>query len=145
MVNPVFSSAVATARRAMRRHQGLPPDRKRPMWRLLLGEFAYVLGQFVRPRVLVPALVAAGVVTLGLSPATPGPVLDPLPLAALAATAGAAAMWASVRMASRGRSPERANIGVLYQAASGIGMVALMVGVFALAAWVLAVLLRSLS
>jgi hypothetical protein len=34
---------------------------------------------------------------------------------------------------------------VLYQAVSGIGMVTLMVGVFALAAWVLAVLLRSLS
>jgi hypothetical protein len=145
MVNPVFSSAVATARRAMRRHQGLPPDRKRPMWRLLLGEFAYLLGQLVRPRVLVPALVAAGVVTLGLSPATPGPVLDPLPLAALAATVGAAAMWASLRLASRGRSPERADTGVLYQAVSGIGMVTLMVGVFALAAWVLAVLLRSLS
>ncbi|MBW3662641.1 MAG: hypothetical protein KY469_06030 [Actinobacteria bacterium] len=135
---------MATARRAMRRHQGLPPDRKRPLWRLVLGEFAYMLGQLVRPRLLVPALVAAGVVTLGLSPATPGPVLDPLPLAALAAATGAAAVYISLRMASRGRTPDRGDSSVLQQAAGGIGMVALMAGVFALAAWVLAVVLRSL-
>lgn len=66
-------------RRALRRHQGLPPPPTRlPLWRLLLGELAWASRQLLAAPWVLGGLVlgsAASVAVLGA--AAPGPVLDP--------------------------------------------------------------------
>ena len=68
---------MAAARRLMRQHQGIPPRRPRqPLWRLLLGEAAWALGQLVRePLLLVVLLVGGALAVAVLDAAAPGPVL----------------------------------------------------------------------
>lgn len=69
---------IATIRRAMRRHQGVPDPKARvPMWRLLAGEVAWGIRQLI-PHPLVLAGLAGGFVTTiaVLSAAAPGPILD---------------------------------------------------------------------
>jgi hypothetical protein len=49
MAVPFVASTLAAVRSAMRRHQHVPPSTPRvPMWRLLLGEVAYLAGRIVR-------------------------------------------------------------------------------------------------
>lgn len=64
------------------------------MWRLLVGEVAYLARRLTRHdvrRMWLPVVVAV-VIGTGLSSVTPGPVLDPGPrwLIAVAAAAGVA-------------------------------------------------------
>lgn len=40
-MTPIFGTAMRRAARAMRRHQGVPPRARLPMWRLLIGEIRY--------------------------------------------------------------------------------------------------------
>lgn len=128
----------------MRRHQELPPDPQRPLWRLILSELAYLVRQFLRPRHLVPALLAAGVISLGLSPATPGPVLDPGPLAFLAVAGACTATWLAAKLAVENGETRSRRSGFVRQATSGIGMVVLTAGLVALAGWLLAVVVSLL-
>lgn len=68
---------VAAARRRMRQHQHIPPPAPRqPLWRLVLGEARWALGQLARePRVLVALLVGATLTPALLDEVAPGPVL----------------------------------------------------------------------
>lgn len=66
-------------RRAMRRHQGLPPPPTRlPLWRLLLGELAWAFRQLLAAPWVLGALVLGSAASMAvLGAAAPGPVLDP--------------------------------------------------------------------
>ncbi|MDP8930056.1 MAG: hypothetical protein M3O70_16180 [Actinomycetota bacterium] len=146
MANRLLTNALAAGRRAMRGHQSLPPDRQPTLWRLIVGGIGYLLGQLRNPRRLVPALVAAGLITLGLSPATPGPVAQPVLLAPLAIFAAAVAAWAGPRIgAGHHDGPGGGGVpAVLWQAIPGIGTVVLAAAGVALSGWLLAVLISAL-
>lgn len=69
---------MAAARRAMRRHQDVPPPRatRLPLWRLVLGEAAWAVRQLVgEPRVLAALLLGVAATLAVLDAAAPGPVL----------------------------------------------------------------------
>lgn len=70
------------------------------MWRLVLGELGHLARSAVRGGVLPAAIVAALVVVLALSPATPGPVAVPWLRIVSGAVAGAGAAWAVRRVRS---------------------------------------------
>lgn len=139
MGSPIFTSALASARKAMRRHQHLPSSARLPMWRLLAGEVAYVVRLAGSKRDIVVAVVVAVLVTVGLSPATPGPVATPS-LRMVIAAAAAAAAWAIAWVLSQ-PGPAGTNDGPMWrQATSGIGMVLLATVGLAVVAWLLTVL-----
>lgn len=128
-VNPLFLSSMAAARRAMRDHQGVPPSRPAlPLWRLLLGELVYGFHLLRRPRRLLPALALAAAVGVGLSPATPGPVAEPVLRGFVAFVAGGLGAWAGsvVSVAGgrggtdRGRGGPARGVAVVLMMAAGV-------------------------
>jgi hypothetical protein len=94
--------SIASARRRMREHQGIPQPRPRlPLWRLLLGELGWALQQLVRePRLLMALLVGAVATIAVLDAEAPGPML-PWPgrvvLGLVAGLALARGTWAWIR------------------------------------------------
>lgn len=157
MTNPIFTSGMAAARRAMRRHQGAPPRSSLPMWKLLLGELVYLLRQLAKPRRLIPALVAATLIAVGLSPWTPGPVAEPALRVLLASVAAALGVWAGPRFVSqpetghdRGaggtRDPEREGraVDVWSGGFSILGSIVLVVAIAAALGWLLALIMAAI-
>lgn len=144
MANPILST-LAAARRSMRRHQGVPSETRMPMWRLLAGEARHGLRLLGAPERLLPAVFAALLIGVGLSPATPGPVAAPalrLFLAVLAALGGA---WVGSRLLlPPTTTQQRRRPGGWAGAASGVGSVLLAVATLALAGWLLAMLIAAL-
>jgi hypothetical protein len=138
----VIFLGMATARRLMRRHQGLPeappPRRRLPLWRLMLGELRWALEQlWGEPRVGAGLAVGTLITLSLLGAAAPGPVL-PWPgrvvvslLVGLVIARGAWAMTSRDRSPSRGPevAPDLAATEVVALAVVGI------LGVW-LAAWV---------
>jgi hypothetical protein len=129
--------SIASARRRMREHQGIPQPRPRlPLWRLVLGELGWALQQLVRePRVLAALLVGAVATIAVLDAAAPGPML-PWPgrvvVGLLAGLALARGVWAWIR---RGDAPRPEGPGGLPGVAA-TEVVAVLVGVV-LMGWVL--------
>lgn len=139
MASPIFTSAMASARRAMRRHQHVPSSARLPMWRLLGGEVVYLSRAAAGRRDIVVAVAVALLVTFALSPVTPGPVAAPS-LRTVIGGGAAAGAWTVVWLLSR-PGPAGTNEGRMWrQAASGIGMVLLAAVGLAVVAWLLAVL-----
>jgi hypothetical protein len=146
-VNPIWSSAWAAARRALRHgdHRS-PPANREPMWKLLLGEAVFLGRLLLEPRRLIPAVAAVVLVYVSLSPMTPGPVADAGWRVVLAIPAAGFAAWAFPRHAA---SPERAQLGAHREvertslakgAVNVVTVVALLAAVAAAAAYLLAVL-----
>lgn len=122
---------IAGVRRAMRRHQAIPPRRPRlPLWRLVLGEVWWAIQQlWHEPRVLVALLVGGPVTVAVLGATAPGPVL-PWPgrivTALVAGLALARGTWAWIkRRRSRTGSSQR-------DAAPGVAATEVVAGLVAL-------------
>lgn len=157
-MNPFFISGMAGARRAMRRHQDVPPRSALPLWKLLLGELVYLLREVGKPRRLVPALLAGTLIGVGLSPWTPGPVAAPALRVLLAVVAAGLGMWAGTRLpVSSGRpgyggdsfgvsdaGRRQPPVGGWRGAVSGIGAVVFFGFVAVAAGWLLAVLIAAI-
>lgn len=80
MALPPLVAGARALRRALARHQGHAPQRaaRVPLWRLLAGELLLLLRwpfEHHRARVWLPAAAVAVATVVGLSDATPGPVL----------------------------------------------------------------------
>ena len=124
------------ARRAMRRHQGLPPPRgpRLPLWRLLLGEAAWALQELGREPLVLGALLLGWAGTIAVLGSTaPGPVL-PWPgrilLALLAGLVVARGAWAWLRRRARsasrdGRAEVRPGVAATEVVAALAGLVLL--------------------
>ncbi len=139
MASPIFTTAMARARRRMGRHQRVPSSARLPMWRLLAGEVVY-LARVAGGRAEIAAAVAVAVlVTAGLSPATPGPVAGPA-LRILIGAAAAAAVWAAVWVASRPGLEGVDGTPLWRQVASGFAVVLLAVAAVATLVWLVVVL-----
>lgn len=144
MVNPILGSTLAAARRAMRRHQRVPPRESVPMPRLLAGEAVYVVRMLGRPERGLPALAAASLVVLALSSATPGPVA-PLPLLVpLGVVAAALGALLGARIFPVRRPPSRDAESWWRGAISGVGMVVVMALVVLAVGWLLALVVSVL-
>lgn len=155
MVSPIFTSGMAGARQAMRRHQRVPPRPPIPLWKLVLGEIAYLLRQLRQPRRTIPAVVAATAIVIGLSPWTPGPVAAPALLILLAGVAAALGVWGGPRLvAHRGvrngetvwrAGPARpgTNAGGWRRAISGVATVLVAALTVVAAGWLLAILIAA--
>jgi hypothetical protein len=129
--------SIASARRRMREHQGIPQPRPRlPLWRLVLGELGWALQQLVRePRVLVALVVGAVATVAVLDAEAPGPML-PWPgrvvVGLVAGLALARGTWAWIRRGDAARSERRGGT----PAVAATEVVAALVGVV-LVGWLL--------
>lgn len=114
-MGPILQSAVAAARRRRGRQRGGPS-----LFRLVLLELAWAVGQVLRPTQLGVAGVVALVVGVALGPRTPGPVLSDGPRIGLAVLLGIVALQVAHALLTRRRDASADDLLYVLRLAVGV-------------------------